>query len=100
MLDYKVERGSEERMQRVDALSRRRSILAVHDPLTDRLQRAQEHGASLQAVRALLKLGPFQNLFYQMESSSKETVPRRNLSYLEPCKKRLYRELTNLTTSG
>ena len=48
-------------MQHVDALSRQDCVLAVHDPIFERLERAQRHDERLQAIRSLLEVGADKN---------------------------------------
>lgn len=71
-------------MQHVDALSRRDSVLLVHDDLTERIKRAQERDEALKIIAALLEKGPHESykicngIFYkEVEESDKLVIPSR-----------------------
>ena len=53
--DYTIEHRPGTKMQHVDALSRRDCVLAVYDPIRERLERAQRHDEKLQAIRSILE---------------------------------------------
>ena len=55
--EYTIEHRPGSKMQHVDALSRRDCVLAIHDPIFERIERAQRHDEKLQAVRSILEDG-------------------------------------------
>lgn len=87
LFDFKIEHRSAQRMQHVDALSRQDSILLIHDPLLDRIKRAQQHDEKLQLIRKLLNVGPYKNytldndLLYEKKSEKLLLVVPKGMRY-------------------
>lgn len=83
MYDYKIEHRPGNKMQHVDPLSRKYSVLAIHGPLIERMQRAQKQDGKLEAVRASLEKGQYQNfvlendlIFEQTEDGKRLVIPK------------------------
>jgi transposase InsO family protein len=61
--DYTVEHRAGTRMMHVDALSRNPCSLIVHDPLLDRVNRAQNKDEGIKAIKMILERGETYNDF-------------------------------------
>ncbi|KAL7295839.1 hypothetical protein TKK_0010886 [Trichogramma kaykai] len=61
MFNYSLEHRAGSRMQHVDVLSRRDCVLQIHDPIIERLMRAQKFDEKLQAIRSILRNRAFKN---------------------------------------
>ena len=61
MFQYEVRHKTVERMRHVDALSRRDCVLAIRNPLAERLERAQKHDEKFEAINTVLANGSFKD---------------------------------------